>query len=212
MEMPVLVGVFGIGLCFFVVVLSIVLIVVLATRKRGGKSRTIRRQIRGVGRGLKAKYGRQTYYTPGQVKTVHTSLGYMPIYMCYELATFCSADDFRDYHRNNPNCCDYGTMRHEIGTAVFPGGMPADAALAVDSCDTGAWSTAGDFSGSAEAAAGGSVSFDAGGGGGAGGGFDGGGGGGAGGGDGGGGGGGGGIIFGSFFFPMVWAKPNVFCK
>ena len=80
---------------------------------------------------LRARYGRETHYTPEQVKRCATDAGVSTAFLCFAFAIYCDRDTFDAYHRAEGEACDYDAMRVEVGA------LPAsfDATQLIDSVD-----------------------------------------------------------------------------
>ena len=83
---------------------------------------------------LRARYGRETHYTPEQVKRCATDAGVSTGFLCFAFAIYCDRDTFDAYHRAEGEACDYDAMRVEVGALH---GLPAsfDATQLIDSVD-----------------------------------------------------------------------------
>jgi hypothetical protein len=96
----------------------------------GTKRQEMYQHMREVGPELRRRHGAQRYYRPQQVREVMTdrrSNRYDND--CYSYATYCTQEDFNDYHRSIGESCDYGAMRQEICQSFdfLPGGAEFDA-------------------------------------------------------------------------------------
>jgi hypothetical protein len=81
----------------------------------GTKRHAMQQHIQQVGPDLRRRYGSKRYYQPDQVRTVMASSGHQSYdYDCYGYATYCSREDFDQYHQSIGESCDYGAMRQEI--------------------------------------------------------------------------------------------------
>jgi hypothetical protein len=98
----------------------------------GTKRQALYRHLHQVGPELKRRHGAQRHYQPEQVRAVMTSSRsnrYPYNNDCYGYATYCTREDFDDYHRSIGESCDYGGMRQEICQSFdfLPGGPEFDA-------------------------------------------------------------------------------------
>jgi hypothetical protein len=93
----------------------------------GTKRQALYRHLHEVGPELRRRYGAQRYYQPDQVRAVMTSNRPNHSFYdndCYGYATYCTREDFDEYHRSIGESCDYGAMRQEICQSFdfLPGG------------------------------------------------------------------------------------------
>jgi uncharacterized membrane protein YgcG len=98
----------------------------------------VQKYVKHVGPELRKRYGKQSRYTPAQVKQTVTASGYSSQDDCYAFALYCAEDDFVDYHRSIGESCDYNSMRSEISDSfgfIFPSGSTFDAAEVIDNSD-----------------------------------------------------------------------------
>jgi hypothetical protein len=102
----------------------------------GTKRQALYRHLHQVGPELRRRHGAQRHYRPDQVRSVMTSsrsnrYPYDSTYDndCYGYATYCTQEDFDEYHRSIGESCDYGGMRQEICQSFdfLPGGADFDA-------------------------------------------------------------------------------------
>jgi uncharacterized membrane protein YgcG len=132
----------------------------------------VQKYVKHVGPELRKRYGKQSRYTPAQVKQTVNASGYSSRDDCYAFALYCSEDDFVDYHRSLGESCDYNSMRSEISDSfgfIFPSGSTFDAAEVIDNSDRfssisietttdnsgSSWFSLGDFGGGSSSDSGG---------------------------------------------------------
>jgi uncharacterized membrane protein YgcG len=98
----------------------------------------VQKYVKNVGPELRKRYGKQSRYTPAQVKRTVNLSGNSSRDDCYAFALYCSEDDFVDYHRSIGESCEYNSMRSEISDSfgfTFPSGSNFDAAEVIDNSD-----------------------------------------------------------------------------
>ncbi|CAN5672021.1 hypothetical protein BH09MYX1_BH09MYX1_41290 [soil metagenome] len=60
------------------------------------------------------RYGRETHYTPAQVRKTVEALALSVDYVCYALAAFCERTAFDAHHQALGEACDWTEMRGEL--------------------------------------------------------------------------------------------------
>jgi hypothetical protein len=85
------------------------------------RRQTIRSYRRRLGPALRKRYGRQTTYTPVQVRRTAYETGCPVDELCIAYAMYCSRDDFDSHHAAIGVQCDYDSMRAEAGAVLFDG-------------------------------------------------------------------------------------------
>lgn len=111
----------------------------LQSYRRRWMLRSYRRRL---GPALRKRYGRQTTYTPGQVRRTAYEIGCPTQDLCFAYSMYCSREDFDLHHAAIGVQCDYDSMRAEVGTYLFDG----NSAFSVGDClDTPPWLGSFDF-------------------------------------------------------------------
>ncbi len=64
-----------------------------------------------VGRELTAKHGKQKSYTPPQIQSAASNVGYPIDVHCWAMCVFMSQSDFAAYHDSIGESCNYDLMR-----------------------------------------------------------------------------------------------------
>jgi|LakMenEpi03Aug12_release.lakeMendotaPanAssembly.Ray.scaffolds.fasta_scaffold334924_1 hypothetical protein len=90
---------------------------------RWKKQRTLRKQIRCIGRDLARDHGKKTNYSTAEVRDAWLRRGWVTDYMCYAIVAFTSPRDFYDYHLERGETCDYNEMRQEVGDICANGNL-----------------------------------------------------------------------------------------
>ena len=91
------------------------------------KKRKIKKYARLLPRDLKQHYGKQEFYTKGQVdaslkrKRLARGHGWPVGNHCYCYAMYLNRDEFDAIQQHSSEACDYGSMRLEIGGSLFHG-------------------------------------------------------------------------------------------
>ena len=67
---------------------------------------------------LRARYGRETHYTPDQVRSCASDAGLSMAFVCFAIAMYCDRAGFDTYHLEHGEVCDYAAMRAEAGTTL----------------------------------------------------------------------------------------------
>ncbi len=68
-------------------------------------------------------FGKADYYKPEQVKQAAEEAKLPMQDLCYGLATYCTPDDFDDYHAGSGEECSYWGMRVEVAEHHFHGNV-----------------------------------------------------------------------------------------
>lgn len=68
-------------------------------------------------------FGKADYYKPEQVKQAAKEAKLPMQDLCYGLATYCTQDDFDDYHTGSGEECSYWGMRVEVAEHHFHGNV-----------------------------------------------------------------------------------------
>ena len=97
---------------------------------------TLRAYRRRLGPALRKRYGKQTTYTPGQVRRTAYETGCPVQDLCFAYSMYCSRDGFDTHHAAIGVQCDYDSMRAEVGTYLFDGNCDFSVA---DCLDTTSW-------------------------------------------------------------------------
>jgi hypothetical protein len=106
------------------------------------RRQAIRAYRRRLGPALRKRYGRQTTYTPGQVRRTAYEIGCPTWDLCYAYSMYCSPEVFEAHHAAMGVQCDYDSMRAEVGSILFDGNSD----FSVSDClDTSSWTSGIDF-------------------------------------------------------------------
>lgn len=85
---------------------------------------------------LVKRYGKRPHYTPRQVRAAIFAARLDISYDCYAYAIYSTQEDFRQYHEQAGESCDYLQMRSEVAEMYgYAGSVGADGTDAIDSAD-----------------------------------------------------------------------------
>jgi hypothetical protein len=87
----------------------------------GPKREVVGQYISRLGPELRKRYGKQTHYTPDQVRTTAADQGLAVDYLCFAYCLYCSPADFSALHSGAAEVCEYWAMRALVGETFFPG-------------------------------------------------------------------------------------------
>jgi uncharacterized membrane protein YgcG len=85
------------------------------------RRRTLRKQIRTIGRDLVQKLGKKRSYSTTEIEQAWHHRRHPLDDRCYAMAAYSSPSDFQDYHIGQREDCDYQAMRREIAHTCFDG-------------------------------------------------------------------------------------------
>src|SRR5262249_29416448 len=91
------------------------------------KKEAVRQYLGKVGPDLRKKYGKQSHYSPEQVRRSVEEQGLGIDYLCFAYCMYCTPYDFDLVHSAAGEACDYVGMRTLVGDTFFAGSPTFDA-------------------------------------------------------------------------------------
>jgi hypothetical protein len=87
----------------------------------GEKKKAVGEYITKLGPELRKRHGKQTHYTPSQVRQAAVDGAMRFDYLCFAYCMYCSPSDFALVHAAAGEACDYAAMHAAIGATFFHG-------------------------------------------------------------------------------------------